>query len=161
MDNFYITLYSDLSNKKYNNSISSFNTDLASTIQLEGNWEVGLASISYTKSFVTITNKQEIEFYYYEKGVKSFTEKAQILKNHFLDIVSLLNYLNECITTAETAIKKNFKFKDLELPKFELDKTDFVKIILKTHKKCLIFPKLPLQLSHVLGFDGNKINLLD
>ena len=54
---FYMTLSSNVDSLKVfgtTNKISDFKTKLGRNTSLDGNWQVGLASISYTKSWYNV-----------------------------------------------------------------------------------------------------------
>lgn len=74
-DEYYVTLPSNVSGP--NNSISSWTTTLPQTLQLQGQWEVGLAEIIYTNSAYTIPDplpfyinfdNGKVEEYYVPEG---------------------------------------------------------------------------------------------
>ena len=55
MSHFYLTLPSNSSEQYFpNNTLTDFTTKLASTIELTGEWEVGLAEIMFPRSWYTI-----------------------------------------------------------------------------------------------------------
>jgi len=58
MSHFYLTLPSNSSGKYYSkNTLTCFTTRLHSSVSLEGEWEVGLAEVSFPKTWYTIQRK--------------------------------------------------------------------------------------------------------
>src|SRR5882757_1379531 len=64
---FYITLPSNVKSNEYieTNRITNYKTSLSNKIEFPKieNWEVGLAEISYSKSWYNVREKVEIKFY--------------------------------------------------------------------------------------------------
>lgn len=55
MSQFYLTLPSNSSRKFYGeNTLTKFNTRLLNPVSLQGEWEIGLAEIAFTKSWHTV-----------------------------------------------------------------------------------------------------------
>jgi len=104
-DNFYMTLPSNVASGKYflQNTIANYTTKLPSHVSLDGKWEVGLAEISYTKSWYNIPKDHELQIWYVQKGERSDTilrDKETRLKRGFYntidDVIQSLNsYIND------------------------------------------------------------------
>ena len=97
MDQFYVTLPSNVSSKDYfpNNTIANYITKLAQSIKLEGSWLVGLREISYTKSWYNVNKESDIFLFDGEFNV--FNTKNGILKinaGHYENINDLINLIN-------------------------------------------------------------------
>ena len=157
MESFYVTLYSNNNSKFYENSLSKFKTKLAKRIRLEGNWEIGLSSISFTNSWINLPEKEYIKFWYFDKKGKEFTEKASISKNHYPDIASFIAKINASIRKVENVLKS--KDASITLPSFVLDTTyNFVYSQLSEHNNFLVFPEISVHLSRLLGFNYGQFD---
>ena len=59
MSQFYLTLPSNASMNVYpNNTVAQYTTKLADTIELDGDWEVGLVEIIYTHTWESVHTKE-------------------------------------------------------------------------------------------------------
>ena len=68
---FYLTLPSNASSDVYpDNKIGSYRVKLPQTIDLEGNWEVGLHSITYPNTWYTLQFKQNHVYYSPDTAMK-------------------------------------------------------------------------------------------
>ena len=65
-----MTLPSNVKNDHFENTVANFKTNLAQRLSLKGDWEVGLAGISYTNSWYNFNEDQIIEICYYGKSTK-------------------------------------------------------------------------------------------
>jgi len=81
MDNFYLTLPSNVKSTLFDNKVANFKTKLAYRLELQNDWEVGLSSISYTYSWMNIPNSEIIKFKYFANGQVHYICKPVILKN--------------------------------------------------------------------------------
>src|SRR5579863_881790 len=100
MDNFYVTLPSNVSSKGYfrENTVANYITKLSQRMALEGEWEVGLVEISYTLSWFNIPNKLEIGLLEWNDGCKRITADAYIPPGKYDKINDLISVINLLIT---------------------------------------------------------------
>ncbi len=65
-NSFYITLPSNVKSEFFENTVANFKTKLAKRIELEGEWEVGLAAISYTYSWYNLSKNGLVDLHYFD-----------------------------------------------------------------------------------------------
>ena len=157
MNNFYVTLPSNIESKYFDNNLGQYRTKLASPLKLDGDWEVGLSSISFTNSWFNIPETEKINFLYFDGKGRYFDLSATLIKNNYNDITSLLKQLNAGIAELENELKKTDAI--ISLPTF-LHVKDFEIICceLKLYKNCLVFPEMSDNLCKILGFDKKSID---
>ena len=155
MDNFYITLTSNVKSNFFDEDISNFRTKLASGVNLKGKWEVGLSAISYTNSGYNFNEKEHIDYTFYdpfEMKKKIFKKSVEISINNYPDIKSLL----EEIETSRSKAMKTLKLTDAstELPEINIrTKDNRLYFNLKLYNNFLVFPQMSDRLCKILGFD--------
>ena len=88
MSHFYLTLPSNSLSKYYDNTLTKFTTKLLSSVSLSGDWEVGLAEITFPRTWYTIDNR----------GAHFSVEKIKPPRSS-----------NAILTTAETEEMREFK----------------------------------------------------
>ena len=154
MDDFYITLPSNVKNENYENTIANFKTKLATTLKLDDNWRVGIASISYTKSWTVEAEIASFEFVYYHLNFKSFkSDKFKIDLSQYSDVKDIIKEINKLIDEYESS-ETVFKF-----PRFQINAlTNRVEIKTTFQKNCIILPKMSDNLCKVLGFDKHTLD---
>lgn len=97
MDQFYLTLPSDSSSKYYpENTIASFRTKLSDRIELDGEYEVGLAQLIYPYSWFNFYNKDGSMYVNVYNGV-SEPQKIVFTSGQFHDEATLMKHLNDKI----------------------------------------------------------------
>src|SRR6266496_859793 len=102
MDNFYMTLPSNVKSSIYTNTVANYRTKLAHRLELEGDWEVGLSTISYTNSWYNLTHKEYIKFLYFVNGQFFYLPKPAILRRgSYQTIEKLLEAINLAIKEVE------------------------------------------------------------
>ena len=69
MASFYVTLPSNVKNDQFENTVANFKTKLAKRIYLDGDWEVGLAGISYTMSWYNLEDDEWVNLIYFDETV--------------------------------------------------------------------------------------------
>ena len=97
MSQFYLTLPSDSSSQYYpENSTASFNTKLSERIELDGDYEVGLAQLIYPHSWFNFVNDDESLWVSVKNKDNTFT-KHIFSSGQFNDGSALARHLNEKI----------------------------------------------------------------
>ena len=113
-DDFYVTLPSNVSEKdneeenEEGNNLSNWQTNLASWISLKGNYEVGLAEISFTNSWFNVTKDQDIAILHIpnekdkgligdEKAPKKVYRSRKLQADRFMTIDSLIDAIHRRI----------------------------------------------------------------
>ena len=138
---FYLTLPSNASMDVFpDNKIGSYHVKFPQTFDLNGEWEVGLYSISYPNTWYTLQFQQN-HIYYSLDGGKTFWSSAIIDYGYYTSIPELIKSIN-------AAMKKELKNNNIT---FSFNP--------RTHKvKVTLAPKhcvgLYGQLAKILGFGG-------
>ena len=143
---FYLTLPSNASMEVYpNNKIGSYYVKLPLTIDLEGNWEVGLYSITYSNTWYTLKFQQN-HVYYSTDGGKSFWSSGIVDYGYYTSMPELLESIN-------TAMKKELGNTNIT---FSLNpRTHKVKVTMAKNHYIALYG----QLSKMLGFGGGDIKV--
>ena len=90
---FYLALPSNASSDVHpDNKIGSYRVKLPQTIDLEGNWEVGLYSITYSNTWYTLQFQQK-HVYYSTDGGKSIWSSAIVDYGYYTSMPELLEPL--------------------------------------------------------------------
>ena len=141
---FYLTLPGNASMDVFpNNKIGSYHVKFPQTFDLNGEWEVGLYSISYSNTWYTLQNHQN-HIYYSMDGGQSFWSSA---------IVGYYASMTELIKSINTAMHK------------ELGNTNITfSFNPRTHKVSVTLAKkycvgLYGQLSKILGYGGGDVKV--
>src|SRR5882757_5381478 len=125
---FYITLPSNSRNDAFENTVSHFKTKLAQRIELKGNWEGGLASISYTNSWYNLSTRGELFLRYYKNGPVTAETYGVIYQGRYDTIDDLISMINYRFKKTKDAMKKEdekdkyFGNDEFSLPELECDK---------------------------------------
>ena len=91
---FYLTLPSNTSMNVYpNNRIGSYYIKFPQTIDLKGEWEVGLYSITYSNTWYTL-QKQHSHVYYSTNGGQSFWTSAIVDYAYYTSMAELIESIN-------------------------------------------------------------------
>ena len=101
MNKFYMTLPSNVNREYFENTVTNFKTKLATHVELHGEWEAGLSTISYTNSWLNLPEKEIIRFKYFCKGIHVLEQEAKVKKGLYLDINTLLIAINSAIKKSE------------------------------------------------------------
>jgi regulator of sigma D len=186
---FYVYLSNQDKYSKFlfpSNSTLDFTTKLSQSLKLEGNWEVGVKSITLDQSWSTF--ESDVVSLWVTKNSKLLTEfnnKAAIRPKYYNSIIEILNELNKiCTKYFEFVKEKITKYEDVVLnndksvsfaPKFDLKtlsgevKADCGKVIYTINKTstielllCLRIPKnlFKILFSSTTFKDINKLNAL-
>ncbi|RWS04209.1 uncharacterized protein B4U79_11400 [Dinothrombium tinctorium] len=143
---FTITLPSNVTSFQ-DNTMAAFRTILPKKITLDGDWEVGLAEISYTKSWFNLSENQEISLYT-KDGIVGQT-RGIITAGSYDKLETLIEAINISLKTFSPLLKK--------VPKL-LHVSHSKRVILTTgedSKGNKVFVKLGASLENILGFKGN------
>ena len=143
---FYLTLPSNASMDVFpDNKIGSYHVRFPQTIDLNGEWEVGLYSISDSNTWYTLQFKQN-HIYYSLDGGKSFWSSAIVDYGYYTSMPELIKSIN-------TAMKKELGNTNIT---FSFNpRTHKVGVTLAT-KHCV---GLYGQLSKILGFGGEDVKV--
>ena len=99
---FYLTLPSNASMDVFpNNKIGSYHVKFSQTFDLNGEWEVGLYSISYPNTWYTL-QKQQNHVYYTKDAGKSFWSLGIVDYGYYTSVPELIKSIN-------AAMKKELK----------------------------------------------------
>ena len=97
-----MTLPSNVKSNLFKNTVANFKTQLAQRLVLDGDWEVGLSTISYTNSWLNIPEKQVIYFKYWYKGKTHYIHQAVVIKKEmYTTIEKLVDEINKEIKKIE------------------------------------------------------------
>lgn len=156
MDNFYITLPSNVKNDYNDNTVANFKTKLATRLSLEGDWMVGLASISYTRSWNIKSENAffHIEYMNYVHYPRLIEDSSfQIDLSDYNSVEAIVDEINGKIDLYE------LKNSNMKLPRLNINtRTNRISIKLTSHKNKLVFLKMSLNLCKILGFDKTKLD---
>jgi tRNA U38,U39,U40 pseudouridine synthase TruA len=162
-ESFYITLPSNVKSFE-NNKISSYKTKLASKILLDGEWEVGVSSVKYTKSWFNVRKNCYMKLYESPPNDLDFTSAEKIIKGqtevlngnlytverflvleegHYMNVDEMIDYIN-------LKLKSNFKNKNVEFFYNRLNRHCTMQWSHKLNQK--VFFSLDDTLSDLLGF---------
>ena len=143
---FYLTLPSNASMDVYpDNKIGSYYVKLPQTIDLEGNWKVGLYSITCSNTWYTPQNHQN-HVHYSTDGGKSFWSSGIIDYGYYTSMPELLESIN-------IAMKKELENTNVTFP-FN-PRTHKVKVALAPDHCVGLYG----QFAKMLGFGGEFIKV--
>ena len=156
---FFITLPSNVVSYSDKNTIGNYTTKLALRISLEGNWEVGLKEISYTKSWFNITEDQHA--FCYDKSTKTITGSYFILeKGYYENIDKIFDKLSK----TNFKYSKNGSWTNYEvMPSFAYNNVSNTIMVtngvttmstVEGSENCRIF--FSPELAEILGYKGSK-----
>ena len=99
MEAFYMILPSNVASPQYfpNNSISNYTTKLPQRISLTGDWEVGLAEISYTYSWFNVPKSAPFHLMYLDIYGELKEVKGLLPKGQYSTVDNLVKELNKRI----------------------------------------------------------------
>lgn len=149
-----MTLPSNNDTRHFKNEISSYRTKLAKRIKLEGNWEVGLCSISFTNSWINIPKDEFINIHFYNEPV----EQVILPKGLYTNISNLLKPLNSILKAKHVQLQK--KSTEYDVPTFSDKNKTSLTLTLAIYKNLLVFPEMSKDLCNILGFSKETLDLL-
>ena len=143
---FYLTLPNNASRDVYpNNKIGSYYVKLPQTIYLNGEWEVGLYSITYSNTCYTLQNQQN-HVYYSTDGGQTFWTSAIVDYGYFTSMAELIESIN-------TAMHEDLGNTNIT---FSLNpRTHEVNVTLAKKHYIMLYG----QLSKMMGYGGEDINI--
>ena len=107
---FYFTLPSNASAAMYpRNTASEYRTQLPDPVELEGDWEVGLAEIQYPKSWNSIPRNEFI---------KIGSEKIEVYEGTYNSFEDVFKHLNEDI---KEKVQEKVRFKVISADKIAIE----------------------------------------
>ena len=112
-EGFYITLPSDSSKDFTENNPSEYTCRLPRWIQLNGEWEMGLHSITYTQWNIARHLDEPISFAYPDKG-NSINEKCGRMKKYHTTVYEYVTSINKALKETSHVANDEIRFK-LEL----------------------------------------------
>jgi hypothetical protein len=138
MSHFHLTLPSNASMKYYpDNTVAKYTTKLSNRIELDGDWEVGLAEIIYPYSWYNM--KEEIMTEYVWKSKRGhYDYNYKIRAGHYQNPSQIVKQCNELFH------KSNFSYDDI---------TKKFTIHVPINNKL----RISKRLSTMLGFDGKEL----
>ena len=151
MNNFYITLLSKSNNDYLKNNPSNFKIKLAQNIKLNANWQVGIAELSYQRSWYNINKEENIEIKYFDKKLKT---KNFILKPGYYSIEDLIASINRLFRLEESN-------STVKLPKLRIivkKSSENLEIEFAIHKNMLVFPVFSENLNQILGINKESFD---
>ena len=151
MEQITTFLPSNVKSEYYENTITKYKTKLASPIQLEGDWEVGMSNLSYTKSWDLKTEKGIVHLLAYKKEAEFelFENFLELDFSNVTDIEILVDLINDSATEKKSKDKLNFNLPSLTLHE-KFGKIE-MKFGLRNGGICLF--KFSKNLNKFLGFD--------
>ena len=143
----YLTLPSNASMDVFpNNKIGSYHVKFPQTFDLNGEWEVGLYSISYPNTWYTL-QKQKTHVYYTKDAGKSFWSSGIVDYGYYTSMPELIKSIN-------AAMKKELKNNSIT---FSFNpRTHKVKVTLAPKHYIALFG----QMAKILGFGGDDLKIL-
>ena len=138
---FYLTLPSNASMDVFpDNKIGSYHVKFLQTFYLNGEWEVGLYSISYPSTWYTLQFQQNHIYYTTDAG-KSFWSSGIVDYGYYTSIPELIKSIN-------AAMKKELKNSNIM---FSFNpRTHKVKVTLAANHYITLYE----QMAKILGFGG-------
>jgi len=156
--NFYVTLPSNTNSDYFENTIANYKTKLASRLQLNGNWEVGLSSISYTRTWNNIIYDEIIKIAYYSSGKRWELQPFTLGSGMYYTIEDLINRINNVFeTNAQTATRD----REIQLPRLEIiekENKKYVRIKLSIFRNTYVFPEFSYNLCRLLGINKKLLD---
>ena len=164
MEDFYIYLPSNVKSLYFENTSANYKTKLARPLKFKEEYEVGLAEITYTYSFLNIKEDEILELVYQNKirNLESVGTLREYKNN--VKIVPLIlkkgSYtIEELINSINKTIYLNEEYDSLPHLVLEGNKTEQkVKIINGKHSKGAIFLRLSSNLCNLLGISKKDLD---
>ena len=147
MNHFYIYLPI----KFKGSSSSNFVTQIANRINLKGDWDIGMAGITYTKRWYNIRNDEIIKIKYFDNG-KMTTDDVKLSKGSYHTIEELLESINNLFKNAE-------KINNIKYPRLNyVEESHRVVIKITIYKNTQVFPEFSKNLCEIIGINKNKLD---
>ena len=158
MNDFYITLPSNVKNDFYNNTVANYKTKLATNVNLDDKWKVGVASVSYTNSWNVRSEIAVFNFSYWLLTYEQILDNSfyNLDLNDYNSVEEIIIEMNNRIEAYENSSKSEDRKK---LPRFLLNKlTNRVEIKPTFYRNSMIFPTMSDNLCKILGFDKTSMD---
>ncbi len=151
-----MTLPSNVGHDFLENTVANYTTKLASSIELKGQWEVGLVEMSYTLSWYNVPENLYFSVNYYDAH-RLESDELYLPKGRYDKITDIISKINNVLTKP---IRENIKPVPIRNPKLELDERTR-KVTIKNgigKDNRMIFLQLPFELCQILGFDKKAMD---
>ncbi len=94
---FYLTLPSNASLDVFpNNKTTKYHVKLPQAVDLEGDWEVGVYSISYPHTWYTLQNLNQDTHFYFDDG-SGYFDVAFIDYGYYESMQEFIKYVNKAL----------------------------------------------------------------
>ena len=114
---FYLMLPSNASTDIFpDNKMTSYCIKLPKTVNLEGDWEVGVYSIIYPNSWYTLENKSDKKHIYFGYPPHGFITSVSLDYGHFESVEEFIEKANETMKNTKF-LKGGVQFKENKLTK--------------------------------------------
>lgn len=155
MKSFYVYLPSNVNDLTERNIIGNYTTHLPQSIHLDGEWEVGLSEIIYTKNWFNLLDQT---IYIYSKGFRLASSSIILPGDLYLDTKTIAKEINKQV---ETALKSYYSQEDIQkFPRLDVgEKRNYLLPGIFKNKMVKLF--LTPELRKVFGFkdDINYTNV--
>lgn len=154
MTSFYIHLASNVKDPLDKNTISNFTTKLSTVLRLDRSWAVGLAEISYSKSFYNINKIQEISLYD-DNGSYYWLPDSIIKAGYYDNATELVNLVNKKLARLfSDVINTSLLPAKIEYPRYRYDEFSrrIEAIPTELNDGTSVFPYVDVELQDVFGF---------
>lgn len=171
MNDLYITLPSSVRSVTHENTLADYIADLPYTVELDGDWEVGLVELSFTKSWYNIMTPQDVGLQLNELVTRRYMKPDKVMPGRYTEhqLIDRVNELlkahtNETVEITDSStgntivVQKMIRefFNDIieESPKVTLNPITRKATISLVQDKdgCTFFPVLGEEISALLGF---------
>jgi hypothetical protein len=155
MKEFYLTLPSNASHHLYPlNSLSSFKINIPRTVQLEGDWSVGLSEIHFVNDFDNITEDNGFVMRLYT-GKQYFTIESKLKAGRYRGLKDVIESINNLIVfnNLDADFSKYVKAPDRALYFTYDDLTGYAAVVINQPDLSIV---LKGDLAHCLGFEDAK-----
>jgi hypothetical protein len=149
-DSFYVFLPSNVQDATGNNTVANYVTRLPEKLILEGDWEVGLSEIIFTKSWFNVYDDIDVGLYR-EDGVRATNTKS-FDAGCYADIQLLLDKVN----TITMQLSNEYTASEKDPPVAHIDeKLKRIVFYPGNYKDKLWHPILPPEILAMFGFDSS------
>jgi len=147
MSRFYLTLPSNSSMKYYpENTVAQFTTKLSNVIELEGDWEVGLAEISVPSRVENAFNDE----CYFILRLDTFVHKVRLTARHYEQVKEIIDGLHSALR-----VGTSISHAEGAIMRFYFDKNR-IKIDVAENLWRVVTVEFSPALARLLGFDGGR-----
>jgi len=143
-----------------NNTVANYVTKLPEKIQLTSEWEVGLAEMSYTKSWFNIRENYSIEIFTTD-GNQYTTDDAILKKGYYPTIEFLISKINERLKVYERGAFKNDLERSPSLRYDAIFNRIYITNGITKKRDSFVYPILAEDLELMLGLrNDSKVSFL-